>query len=55
MGYNKIILQGNQTSDYLYIESSPKNDGQFEYETGNIDFSCSRIEIELENNEIIYL
>ena len=27
-------------------------DGQFEYETGNIDFSCSRIEIELDNNEM---
>ena len=31
MGYNKIILNGNQTCDYLYIQDSPIDSSDFEF------------------------
>lgn len=31
MGYNKIILNGNQLCDYLYIQDTPTNISEFKY------------------------
>ena len=34
MAYNKIVLYGKQTCDYLYIQTDAPSDDEFSYDVG---------------------